>query len=165
MSAGAWKIYTRAKRLIGTGGSAMTSGGVTLGAGVFKMTLHRASASANILKVSNGGVSTFASIPGEISARGGYTAGGKNIVPATGRWTVGSSTKAMKFTMSTVGLVFSAGASSQLSNIKYAVIRTSSGAGAGKVVCFCTLSTAAFNVTSGNTLTIQPATNGFFQMA
>ena len=165
MAAGAWKVFTRAKRLIGTGGAAMTSGGVTLGAGVFKMTLHRASASANLLKITNTGISTYASVTGEISQRGGYTTGGKNLVPATGKWTVGASTKAIKFSMSTIGLVFSAGASSQLSNIKYACIRTSSGAGAGKVVCFCTLSTAAFNVTSGNTMTIAPATNGLFAMA
>lgn len=164
MAAGAWKIFTRAKRLIGTGGAAMTSGGVTLGAGIFKMTLHRASASANLLKITNTGISTYASVTGEISQRGGYTTGGKALSPNAGKWTVGSSTKAIKFTMTTAGLVFSA-ASSALNNIKYAVIRTSSGAGAGKVVCFCTLSTAAFNVTSGNTMTIAPATNGFFQMA
>ena len=164
MAVGTWKIYTRAKRLIGTGGVAMTSGGVTLGVGVFKMTLHRASASANILKVSNGGISTFASVPGDLTAQGGYAAGGRNLLPATGAWTVGASTKAMKFTYSTVGLVFTASGAT-LKNIKYALIRTSSGAGAGKVVCFVTLSTAAFSITSPNTLTILPASTGVFTMA
>jgi len=164
MAAGAWKIYTRAKRIIGTGGAAMTSGGITLGVGVFKMSLHRASASANILKVSNGGISTFASVPGEISARGGYVAGGRNLVPATGQWTVGASAKQMKFTYSTIGLVFTASGSA-LNNIKYALIRTSSGAGAGKVLCFCTLSTAAFTISSPNTLTILPAATGVFTLA
>jgi hypothetical protein len=142
----------------------MTAGGVTLGVGVFKMSLHRVSASANLLKITNGGISTFASVTGEISATGGYVAGGRNLVPATARWTVGASTKAMKFTYSTVGLVFTANAGN-LTNIKYAVIRTSSGAGAGKVVCFSTLSTAAFTVTSGNTLTISPSGTGVFTMA
>lgn len=164
MAAGTWKIYTRAKRIIGTGGSAMTSGGITLGVGVFKMSLHRASASANILKISNGGISTFASVPGEISARGGYVAGGRNLVPATAQWTVGASAKQMKFTYSTVGLVFTASGSA-LNNIKYALIRTSSGAGAGKVLCFVTLSTAAFTISSPNTLTILPAATGVFTLA
>ena len=44
------------------------------------MCLHRTSASANILKVSNGGISTFASVGSEISATGGYVANGRNIV-------------------------------------------------------------------------------------
>lgn len=161
---GSWKLYTRAKRLIGTGGNAMTAGGVTLGVGVFKMSLHRASASANILKISNGGISTFASVPGEISPLGGYAAGGRNLLPAAGLWAVGASTKAMKFSWSTVGLVFTASGAS-LKNIKYALIRTSSGAGAGKVLCYCTLSTAAFSIVSPNTLTILPAATGAFTLA
>ena len=164
MATGTWKLFTRAKRNMGTGGNAMTAGGVTLGVGVFKMSLHRVSASANLLKISNGGISTFASVKGEISATGGYAAGGRNLLPATGKWTVGASTKQMKFSYSTVGLVFTANAGN-LTNIKYAVVRTSSGAVAGKVVCFCTLSTAAFTVTSGNTLTISPAATGVFTMA
>jgi len=84
--------------------------------------------------------------------------------PATGTWTTGASTKQLKFTYSTVGLIFTASGAS-LKNIKYAVIRTSSGAGAGKVLCFCTLSTAAFSITSPNTLTILPAATGVFTLA
>jgi hypothetical protein len=159
MAAGSWKIYTRAKRTLGAG-----SGTITLGAGVFKMSLHRTSASANILKVSNGGISTFGSVGSEISATGGYAAGGRNIGPATGKWTVGASTKQMKFTYTTAGLVFTANGAN-LNNIRYALIRNSTGAGAGKAICFCTLSTAAFTITSPNTLTISPAATGVFTMA
>lgn len=153
MAAGTWKVFGKAKRYIG-------NGTITLGAGVFKMSLHRASASAALLLLSTR--STFASIPGEISARGGYVAGGRNLLPATGTWS-SVSAKAFKFTYSTVGLVFTASGSA-LNNIKYAVIRNSTGAGAGKVLCFCTLSTAAFTVTSPNTLTIAPAANGVFTL-
>lgn len=160
MAAGSWKIYTRAKRTIGSG-----SGTITLGAGVFKMCLLRTSASANILKVSNGGISTWGSISTtEISATGGYAANGRNLPPATGKWTVGASTKQMKFTYTTAGLVFTANGAN-LNNIRYAVIRNSTGAGAGKLICFCTLSTAAFTITSPNTLTISPAATGVFTMA
>lgn len=155
MAAGTWKIYASAKKKIG-------AGTITLGAGVFKMQLHRASASAAILVLSTR--STNASIPGEISATGGYVAGGRNLVPATAQWTVGASAKQIKFTYSTAGLVFTANGGN-LTNIKYALIRNSTGAGAGKVLCFCTLSTAAFTITSGNTLTIKPATTGVFTLA
>lgn len=158
MSVGTIKIYTRAKRYIGTGA-------VVLNAGVFKMALLRTSASAIILKVSNGGASTWASLVGEISATGGYVAGGRNLLPATGKWTVGASTKAMKFTQSTVGLVFTANGGA-LTNVRYMVIRNSTGAGAGKLLCFVTLSTAAFTISTGNTLTITASTTGgFFALA
>ena len=151
IAAGTWKIYAKAKKYLG-------NGTIILGAGVFKMQLHRASASAAILVLSTR--STAASIPGEISATGGYAAGGRNIGPATGHWTVGASAKQYKFTYTTAGLIFTASGAS-LSNIKYALIKNS----AGKILCFCTLSTAAFTITSGNTLTITPHSNGVFTLA
>lgn len=153
MAAGTWKIFGAAKKYIG-------NGTITLGAGVFKMSLHRASASAALLLLSTN--STFASIPGEISATGGYVAAGRNLVPATGSW--GSvSAKTMKFYYTAAGLVFTASGAA-LNNIKYAVIRNSTGAGAGKILCYVTLSTAAFTVSSGNTLTISPAATGVFTL-
>jgi hypothetical protein len=154
MAAGAWKIYAKAKKYIG-------NGTIILGAGVFKMSLLRASASAAILVLSTR--STFASIPGEISARGGYVAGGRNLPPATAKWTVGASAKSYKFGYTTAGLVFTANGSA-LNNIKYALIRTSTGPGAGRLLCYCTLSTAAFTVTSPNTLTVSPAALGVFSL-
>ena len=45
MAAGTWKIYGQAKKSFG-------NGTITLGAGVFKMALHRTSASAAILVLS-----------------------------------------------------------------------------------------------------------------
>ncbi|HQR22396.1 MAG TPA: hypothetical protein PKV98_16130 [Burkholderiaceae bacterium] len=155
MAAGAWKIYAKAKKYIG-------NGTITLGAGVFKMQLHRASASAAILALSTR--STNASIPGEISATGGYATGGRAVAPATAKWTVGASAKQYKFTYTTSGLVFTASGAA-LNNIKYALLRNSTGAGAGKVLCYSTLSTAAFTVTAGNTLTIAPNASGVFTMA
>jgi hypothetical protein len=154
MAAGTWKIYAKAKRYLG-------NGTITLGAGVFKMQLHRPSASAAILVLSTR--STNASIPAEISAVGGYAANGRNMNPTTGMWTVGASTRQMKFTFSSGGLVFTASGAA-LNNIKYALIRNSTGAGAGKLLCFCTLSTSQFTIASGNTLTIAPAATGYFTL-
>lgn len=154
-AAGTWKIYAKAKYYIG-------NGTITLGAGVFKMCLLRPSASAAIKVLSTR--STWASIPGEISARGGYAANGRNLLPATAKWIVGASARSYAFTYSTIGLVFTANGSA-LNNIKYALIRNSTGGGAGHCVCFCTLSTGQFTVASPNTLTIAPAALGVFTMA
>ena len=155
MAVGTWKVYAKAKQYLG-------NGTITLGAGVFKMSLHRTSASASILVLSTRSLST--SITGEISAVGGYVAVGRNLVPATAQWTVGASAKQYKFTYSTTGLVFTASGAT-LGNIKYALIKNSLSAGGGKVLCFVTLSSTAFNITSPNTLTILPAATGVFTLA
>lgn len=151
MAASAWQLYNKAKQSIG-------NGTITLGAGVFKMVLARSASNASTFTLS-----TYASVTNEISATGGYTTGGKNLVPATAYWTVGASAKQMKFTMSTVGLAFTASGAS-LTNIKYAILRNSTGAGAGKLLCFCQLSSSQFTVTSPNTLTVLPAATGIFTL-
>jgi hypothetical protein len=61
--------------------------------------------------------------------------------------------------------VFTASAST-LSAVRYAVIRKSAGAvTSGLLLCYAALSTAEFNVTTGNTLTIQMHANGVFTLA
>ena len=108
-------------------------------------------------------LSTYSQITNEISATGGYVTGGKSLVPATSQWTVGASAKQMKFTMTTIGLTFTASGAS-LTNVKYAIIRNSTGSTAGKLLCFCQLSSSQFTVTSPNTLTVLPAATGIFTL-
>jgi hypothetical protein len=152
MAASAWQLYNKAKQSIG-------NGTITLGAGVFKMVLARSASNASTFTLS-----TYASVTNEISATGGYVTGGKNLVPATALWTVNPlSAKQYKFTMSSVGLAFTASGAS-LTNIKYAIIRNSTGATAGKLLCFCQLSSSQFTVTSPNTLTVLPAATGIFTL-
>lgn len=151
MAASAWQLYNKAKQSIG-------NGTITLGAGVFKMVLATSASNASTFTLS-----TYASVTNEISATGGYVTGGKNLVPATAQWTVGASAKQYKFTMSSVGLAFTASGAS-LTNIKYAILRNSTGAGAGKLLCFCQLSSSQFTVTSPNTLTVLPAATGIFTL-
>ena len=151
MAATAWQLYNSAKRYIG-------NGTITLGAGVFKMLLARTASNASTFALS-----TYASVTNEISATGGYATGGKQLVPAAGFWTSGASAKQMKFTMSSVGLAFTASGAS-LTNIRYAIIRNSTGALAGKLLCFCQLSSSQFTVTSPNTLTVLPAATGIFTL-
>jgi hypothetical protein len=152
MAASAWQLYNSAKKYIG-------NGTITLGAGVFKMLLATSASNASTFTLT-----AYSQITNEISATGGYVTGGKNLVPATAYWTVGASAKQMKFTMSTVGLAFTASGAS-LTNIKYAVLRNSTGATAGKLLCFCRLSSTQFTVTSPNTLTVLPAATGIFTLA
>ena len=155
MAATAWQLYNTAKKYIG-------DGTITLGAGSFKMALANSASNASTFTLE-----TFGSLSGEISATGGYTSGGKEIVPATGQWTVGASAKQIKFTYSTVGLTFTASGSA-LTNVKYAVMTFGASAGvasARKLLCFCQLSSSQFTVSSPNTLTVLPAATGVFTLA
>ena len=151
MAATAWQLYNSAKKYIG-------NGTITLGAGVFKMVLAETASNASTFTLS-----TYASVTSEIAATGGYTTGGKNLVPATAQWVTGASAKQLKFTMSAVGLPFTASGAS-LTNIRYAILRNSTSATAGKLLCFCQLSSAQFTVTSPNTLTVLPAATGIFTL-
>jgi hypothetical protein len=151
MAASAWQLYNKAKQYIG-------NGTITLGAGVFKMVLATSASNASTFTLT-----AYSEITNEIGATGGYVTGGKNLVPATAYWTVGASAKQMKFTMSSVGLAFTASGAS-LTNIKYAILRNSTGATAGRLLCFCQLSSSQFTVTSPNTLTVLPAATGIFTL-
>lgn len=151
MAASAWQLYNEAKKYIG-------NGTITLGAGVFKMVLATSASNASTFTLS-----AYSELTNEIAATGGYVTGGKDLVPATGQWTVGASAKQYKFTYSTVGLTFTASGAS-LTNVKYAVIRNSTGVGAGRLLCWCQLSSSQFTVTSPNTLTILPAATGVFTL-
>ena len=154
MAASAWQLYNEAKKYIG-------NGTITLGAGVFKMVLAKAASNASTFTLS-----AYSEITNEIAGSAGtngYIQGGRNLVPATAQWTVGASAKQMKFTMSSVGLAFTA-SGANLVNIKYAILRNSTGATAGRLLCWCQLSSSQFTVTSPNTLTVLPAATGIFTL-
>jgi len=158
MAVGTWKIYAKAKQFIG-------NGTITLGAGIFRMALMKSSATAvGLTTIST--TSTWDSVQAqEIVAQGGYAAHGRTLVPATGQWTVGTSALQYKFTYSSTGLVFTASGAA-LSIIRFAVIRNSAGnTSAGKLLCYASLSSAAFSISSPNTLTILPAATGVFTLA
>ena len=154
MAASAWQLYNEAKKYIG-------NGSITLGAGVFKMVLAQSASNASTFTLS-----AYSEITNEIAGSAGtngYIQGGRNLVPATAQWTVGASAKQMKFTMSSIGLAFTASGAS-LVNIKYAILRNSTGATAGRLLCWCQLSSSQFTVASPNTLTVLPATTGIFTL-
>ena len=152
MAAGTWVVAGKAKKYIG-------NGTITLGAGVFKMSLCTTAASAALSAVQAATISTWASVrtsAGREVAGGGYTVNGKNIVPVTGYWTTGASAKSQKFALSTVGLSFTANGSSVV-NIRYAIIRNSTGSNAGKILMYSALTTTQFTLASPNILTVKGA--------
>lgn len=153
MAAGTWKVYARALRKIGNGTINLS--------GVFRLQVHRTSASAAILVLSTRSLNT--SIPGECSARGGYTAGGRALGGI--KWSNPVSARRMNFSYTTAGWLLTASGST-IQGIRYALIRNSTGAGTGHCVAFVSLSTAGFNLTSPNILTILPnSPNGVFYMS
>lgn len=155
MAAQAWKIYTRAKRTL------CNSATIDL-TGVFRMCLVPTTGCANVIKDTNTGISTWGSIGAEISARGGYVANGRSIPNIA--WTVGASTKQMQFDYTATGIIFTA-SGSDLINIRFAVIRNSTGAGVGRVLCYSSLTATQFTIASPNTLTVLPAATGVFTLA
>jgi hypothetical protein len=158
MAAGAWQIYAKAKFYMGSGTIQLGGAGKT-----FKMSLHRQAASTTIKVLSTR--STWASVTNEISVRAKYVQGGLALVPAPGQWVIGANALHYKYTMSTIGVVYSASGGSNLNQIRYALIWQVSTGTTGKVLCYCELSTAEFTITSPNTLTILPATGGIFTLA
>tara|TARA_R100000963_G_C4592035_1_gene68856 strand:+ start:35 stop:493 length:459 start_codon:yes stop_codon:yes gene_type:complete len=151
MAATAWQLYNSAKKYIG-------DGTITLGAGVFKMVLAQSASNTSTLTLT-----TYTQITNEVATAGGYAAGGRSLVPSTAQWTTGASVAQMKFTQTTAGLTFTA-SGANLVNVKYAIVRNSTSAGGGRLLCFCKLSTAQFTVTTPNTLTIIPAATGIFTL-
>jgi len=155
MAASAWQLYNEAKKYIG-------NGTIKLGAGVttkFYMQLHTSASNASTftLSVSN-------SVDNQVAATGGYVAGGRALVPDTGLWIVNpANAKQMKFTMSAIGIAFTA-SGANIADIKFAVLRNSVSSGVGKVLCWCKLSSSEFDLASPNTLTVLPAATGIFTL-
>jgi len=143
MAATAFVLYNEAKKYIG-------NGTLVLGTTAFKLKLTNSASNAETLTLS-----TFASVTGEISARGVYAANGRALASMV--WTQGASAKSTKF--GAADIVVTASGSS-LINVKYAVI----GVSGGKALCWSKLSTAQFTVTNPNTLTIQFNALGIFEM-
>ena len=128
------------------------------------MVLAKATSNASTFTLSAyGGGGTLTSVTNEVATAGGYAAGGRALVPATGKW-INTSAKQMTFTMSSIGLAFTASGAS-IVDIKYAIIRNSTvSTTQGKLLCWCQLSSANFTVASPNTLTVLPATTGIFTL-
>ena len=152
MAAGTWSVWPRAKHHLGLGN-------IDLSGGTFKAVLFQTGASANLA----GDVSTLASI-GSFTCTAGN---GDEVATLAGLiWTGSVSASSATRKWDCTNIVFTA-STQAISSVRYCVLYLSNGASAGTgiPVCYAALSTTAFAVGSGNTLTVQPATGGIFSLA
>jgi hypothetical protein len=155
MAATAWAFFNKAKKQL-----SQNSNGIRLdGTGKFKLSLHTSASDLNT-SASARVLSTMTGIGGEITAQGGYAAGGRTLAGIA--WTLIGDPGSVKW--DATDLVFTANGAN-LSNIKFAVIHLSNtSVTSGYPICWSKLSTSQFSVTSGNTLTIQFAAAGIFTL-
>ena len=149
MAAGAFTVFKRAKGNLGKGALNFSTGNYYLG-------LFTNAASTGLA----GNLSTYASLTGEVSATGGYTAGGKALAGLT--WVTAGSAGQWMLDFTDLVVTATTGA---INNIRYAVIRNSTGAGAGKIVAWAPLTTAQFTLAQSSTLTIAFSANGVFRLS
>jgi len=149
MAATAWVLYNRAIKKIGNG------------------TINLAGTNFRIALFGSGGnfatstLSLLGSATDQVTSGNGYSSSGKALTSEV--WTVGTSAGAYKFDVADVVFTATGGA---INSIKAAIIYVS-GAGAGSchVLAWSQLTTNAFNLSTGNTLTIQIHANGVFALA
>lgn len=142
MAASAWTIYNAAKRYL-------VNGTLDLDTNTIKAYLLKSTSNASTFTLS-----TQAALTNPVSG-GGYK-GAKALTLLSVK--VGASAKQSKW--SAAPSIWTA-SGANIGSIMYCVLAVS----AGKVICWSKLSTAAFNVTTGNTLTLNMATTGIFTIA
>ena len=152
MAATAWAFYHNAKHKLCKGDAS----GFNLSADVFKLNLFMSAATT---PADTPTLSLFSEISIEASG-GAYPSGGSGKVLSATTWTV-TDTSIQKFD-STNWIMTATG--STITNVKYAVIRNSTGATEGHLLCWSQLSTSPFSISTGNTLTIQINANGIFNL-
>ena len=140
MAATAWRVYSEAKKYLLTGDIDLNTSAMRI------KVVSGVSAAA----VSNYTRSTFASVGTAVANTAIKTLTGIAVTALNGSAT-------QKFDASDKIFTASGG---NASSIQYAVI----GVSGGKALAWCKLSTAAFTVTSGNTLTITMNANGIFTL-
>jgi hypothetical protein len=146
MAAGAWTFYNIAKKKL-------ADGTMDLDTNTFRMSLYTSASNAATVTLS-----TRTSVTSEVTEANGYSSSGKALTGVT--WAAGASAKVFRW--NAAALVWTA-AGGSIGPIKFAVIWQATGV-ADKLVCFSQLSTAAFSVTTGNTLTVTPSASGIFEL-
>lgn len=144
MAAGAWTLYNKARKKL-------VNGTFDLDTHVFRCKLYKGQAAASV------SVSTLS-----LLSQIGTTNAAANVSSYTlsgFALTALAASATHKFTGNNLVVTASGG---NAASVQYAVVYRSVSAGGGDVLMWCKLSTAAFTVTSGNTLTINTPASGFF---
>jgi len=147
MAVGAWTFYYHARKNIGNTKINLS--------GKFRMALFLSTSNAATLTLS-----TYASLTNQVANGNGYVTSGQAM---TSTWLSGASSAAYRFNYSPA-LVWT-GTGGTITGVKFAAIFVSSATTANrKLLCYSQLSTANFNVTINNTLTITAAATGVFNL-
>jgi hypothetical protein len=152
MAVGSWTFYNKFRKNMGTAG-------ISLLAMSTRMALFLSTSNAATLTLS-----VIGSVTNQVTQANGYTTGGgaKGLLAGV-TWTGTASAGSMRFNF-TPARVWTAAAGT-ITGIKFAVLYLSgASATVKKLICFSQLSTANFNITVGNTLTINPSATGVFNM-
>lgn len=148
MAAQAFKLYNRAIRKLGAGTIALP--------GAVRIAL--------VGSASNFATSTltlFGSITDQVTSGNGYSSSGKAL--ASESWTQGTSGGQIKFDATDPVWTATGGA---INSIKGCVLFMSgASAGACHLLAWASLTSTAFNLASGNTLTLQFNSSGIFTVA
>jgi hypothetical protein len=150
MAAQAFKLYNRAIRKLGTGTIILP--------GAVRIALYGSTVAAGFMTRT---ISLVGSIADQVTEQFGYSSSGKAL--ATEVWTAGTSAGQIKFDAADPIWTATGGA---INSIKGCVLFMS-GAAAGSchALAFASLTSTAFNLASGNTLTLQFNTAGIFTAA
>lgn len=152
MAVGNWTFYNKFRKNLGLANIGLITPAIRMA--LFLSTSNAATAT----------LSVYASLTNEVTQANGYTTGGGTKGLLAGKtWTAGASAGSMRFNF-TPARVWTAGGGT-ITGVKFAVLYTSgASATVKKLICFSQLSTANFNITTGNTLTISPSATGVFNL-
>lgn len=144
----AFKFYKDYKRYI--------SGTVNNGSTTFDMHLMKSTSNA-----ATNTLSTYGSLTNQVASAGGYTLAGKQM---TKTWSTGASAGVMRLNFTAI----SQSASANITSIMFYVVVARTGASAkdsaNKLIGYASLTSAIFQVSSGNKLIINPSANGLFEL-
>lgn len=141
MAESAWRFFRNAKKRI-------ADGTINFDGGTFKLHLYRSGSN-----ISNTQVSTKGTLTNELTGHANYTQSG--IALANVVYTVSGSVA--KWDCDDVAVTASA---ADLTNIRFAMIEHSD-----VPIVWCELSTAQIDVTTGNSITVQMAASGIFELS
>jgi hypothetical protein len=145
MAAQAWKLYNRAIRKLGAGTIALP--------GAVRIILVGSASN-----FATNTLSLLGSLTDQVTSGNGYSSSGKALASET--WTAGASAGQIRFDAADPIWTATGGA---IPSIKAAVlVMSGASAGACHVLAYASLTSNAFNLASGNTLTVQFSSSGIF---
>lgn len=142
MAESAWRFFRNAKRRI-------ADGTINFDGGTFKLHLYRSGSNIS----APGTVSTKGALTNELTGHANYTQSGITLAGVT--YTISGSVT--KWDADDISITASA---ANWSQIRFAMIQHSD-----VPIVWCELSTAQIEVTTGNSLTIQFAASGIFELS